>query len=174
MTRFSEDAAPITCQTCHFETADPAAAGPSGFYWLDTTGDYVLPGGRLGYACARCHTGEPGAPPVGAGRVRALTHVNGRRDVVFDPRLALPALAWLPAAPHTPTRPYWVTASPFEFELPLDATLNGTTMSLHLGNASYDPATKTCSGVACHLGESAAVVWGGLNGWGACLNCHPR
>jgi predicted CxxxxCH...CXXCH cytochrome family protein len=166
----SEDAAPITCQTCHFETTDPAAAGPSGFYWLDTTGDYVLPGGLLAYTCAECHTGEPGAPPVGVGRVRPLTHVNGRRDVAFDPRIALPALAWLPAAPHTPTRPYWVTASPSE--LPLDATLDGTTMSLHLAGASYDPATKTCSSVACHLDGSAAVVWGGLNRWGACQNCH--
>jgi predicted CxxxxCH...CXXCH cytochrome family protein len=63
-----------------------------------------------------------------------------------------------------------VTASPSE--LPLDATLDGTTMSLHLANSAYDPATKTCSSVACHLDGSAAVVWGGLNGWGACQNCH--
>ena len=41
---------------------------------------------------------------AGAGKVRPLRHVNGRRDVAFDPRTALPAISWLPAAPNTPTR----------------------------------------------------------------------
>ncbi len=62
----ANDAAPITCQTCHAETVDPAAIGPSGFYWLDTTGDYQLPGGDLppGDAfyerlqCTACHDGS--------------------------------------------------------------------------------------------------------------------
>ena len=76
---------------------DPAAAGPSGFYWLDTTGAYQLPGGQLHFACSACH-GTAGGPPSGAGKVLPLRHVNGRREVVFDPRTTLPDLAWLPPA----------------------------------------------------------------------------
>ena len=83
------DAAPITCQTCHFDTVDPAAAGPSGFYWLDTTGTYQLAGGLLGFDCRECH-GTTSGPPAGSGRALPLRHVNGRREVVFDPRTSLP------------------------------------------------------------------------------------
>jgi predicted CxxxxCH...CXXCH cytochrome family protein len=55
------DASPITCETCHYETTDPAGRGPSGFYWLNTTGNYNLPGGAgdTGYQasiqCGYCH-----------------------------------------------------------------------------------------------------------------------
>ncbi|GAO03352.1 CxxxxCH/CxxCH domain-containing protein [Anaeromyxobacter sp. PSR-1] len=169
-----EDAAPITCQSCHAETT--AGAGPSGFYWLDTTGTYALPGGLLGYGCssAACHGG---AAPSGRGAVAPLRHVNGRRDVAFDARAALPELPWLPAAPDRPTRPYWVThASPGSIVFPdpaiPDAVMEGTTLSLHLGSARYDPATKTCSSVACHL-QQAQVTWGAPHtGWGTCGTCH--
>lgn len=168
------DAAPITCQTCHFDTVDPGAAGPSGFWWLDTTGDYRLPGGLLGFDCSRCH-GAPGGPPAGQGRVRPLRHVNGRADVAFDPRTSLPASPGLPAAPNTPALPYWVTGANVG-PLPPDARLDGTTLSLHLGAASYDPATRTCSGVGCHLGD--APVWGrpyrilGPPQDTSCCRCH--
>ncbi len=33
-------------------------------------------------------------------------------------------------------------------------------MSMHLGGATWAPATKTCSSVACHLAETS-VIWGG-------------
>jgi predicted CxxxxCH...CXXCH cytochrome family protein len=170
-----EDAAPITCQTCHADTVDPAAAGPSGFYWLDTTGDYQLPGGKLGFSCASCHTGVAGAPPQASGAVLPLRHVNGRRDVVFDPRTTLPAIAWLPAAPNTPTLPYWVTGSGLSV-IPPDVKLDGTTLSLHLGTAAYDPATKTCTNVGCHLVDQP--IWGRPYRWlvsppeTTCCRCH--
>jgi predicted CxxxxCH...CXXCH cytochrome family protein len=173
---------------------DPAAAGPSGFYWLDTTGDYHLPscsvwpcpagesGGDparltnplyLYYQCTACHDGTKA--PVGGGKVLPLRHVNGKRDVVFDPRTTLPAIAWLPAAPNVPTRPYWVTnANPMvtipDPSIP-DAVMDGATLSLHLQSARYDPATKTCTSVACHLAQTT-VVWGAPHGNVACGPCH--
>jgi predicted CxxxxCH...CXXCH cytochrome family protein len=175
-----DDAAPITCQACHAETVDPAAAGPSGFYWLDTTGDYQLPGGdpaRLTstfYArlrCTACHDGTTVA--AGSGKVLPLRHVNGRRDVTFDPRTAVSAISWLPAAPNTPTRPYWVTHAAITLPDPLaGGVLDGTTLSIRLDVARYDPATKTCSTVACHLAQTS-VTWGAPHGWSACGQCHP-
>ncbi|HEX9053024.1 MAG TPA: CxxxxCH/CxxCH domain-containing protein [Anaeromyxobacter sp.] len=185
----NDDAAPITCQTCHADTVDPAAAGPSGFYWLDTTGSYQLPGGdasRLGsgwYArlqCTACHDGA--IAPVGAGRVLPLRHVNGKREVVFDGRAALPAIAWLPGSPSTPTRPYWVTNAQPLVTIPdptiPDAIMEGATLSLHLESARYDVATKTCTSVACHLAQ-IQVTWGAPHGSGLptgsnanCKACH--
>ncbi len=169
------DAAPITCQACHFDTVDPAAAGPSGFYWLDTTGTYRLAGGRLGFDCRDCH-GAAGGPPAGEGRVLPLRHVNGRREVVFDPRTSLPDLAFLPAAPDRPTRPYWVTnASPMvtipDPAIP-DAVMEGRTLSLHLASARFDPASKTCTSVACHLAQTR-VAWGApYVNTTSCAACH--
>lgn len=175
-----EGAAPITCQTCHADTVDPSATGPSGFYWLDTTGSYQLPGGdpsRLALAeyaalrCTTCHDGVRAA--AGAGRVLPLRHVNGRRDVVFDRRLAVPPLPGAPSGTSAPTRPYWVSDGSPGGALPLDATYDGTTLSLHLGSAAYDPATKSCTSVACHLSETT-VRWGTPHG--TCTRCHsfPR
>ncbi|GEJ57064.1 CxxxxCH/CxxCH domain c-type cytochrome [Anaeromyxobacter diazotrophicus] len=180
-----EDAAPITCQTCHFDTTDPSSAGPSGFYWLDTTGAYQLPGGdpsRLTtswYAelqCTTCHTGQAGGAPAGAGKVLPLRHVNGRRDVAFDPRLSLTALDWLPPAPGRPSRPYWETNAGTYMPWPPDVTWDGGTASFSLAASSYDPATKTCSNVACHLVEQP--VWGRPYQWitdggPTCNACHP-
>ncbi len=178
----AEDAAPITCETCHAQTVDPAARGPSGFYWLDTTGDYLLPGGLAASSppygptlqCTACHDGTNA--PVGRGRVLPLRHVNGKREVAFDPRTSLPAIAWLPAAPGTPTRPYWVTSASFGLTLPdpriPDAIMEDTTLSLHLSSARYDVASKACSNVACHLAQTE-VIWGAPHGWSACTACHP-
>jgi predicted CxxxxCH...CXXCH cytochrome family protein len=179
-------ASPITCQSCHAETADPASTGPSGFYWLDTTGDYRIPGGALGYACGACHgQGDPAAP-AGGGRVLPLRHVNGSIDVAFDPRTALPPYAALPVAPFTPSRPIFVTDAGISF-IPADAIREpdpvpppppggwpyvAATLSMHLGSAGWDPATKTCSNVSCHLAQTS-VRWGGPTGWSACGECHP-
>jgi predicted CxxxxCH...CXXCH cytochrome family protein len=167
----TQDAAPMTCQACHAGTVDPAGAGPSGFYWLNTGGDYTLPGGLLGYACTTCH-GAAGGPPAGAGGVLALRHVNGRPDVEFDRRTDLPALAWLPPAPDRPTRPYWVRPATLSLPTPLDGGLEGQTLSLRLDGAAWDPASKTCSSVACHLFQSS-VTWGTPHqGFTACASCH--
>jgi predicted CxxxxCH...CXXCH cytochrome family protein len=184
------DASPITCQTCHAATVDPANTGPSGFYYLDTSGDYLLAGAAVHYDCLACHTAGSATAPTGTGRVLPLRHVNGTRDVVFDPRQALPAAAWLPSDPFTPTRPIWVTnAAPWVDPLPADAVYDPAvipappagqpwpyaqpTMSLHLGSATWTPATKTCSSVACHLAETS-VTWGGAPEDYAepCRRCH--
>jgi predicted CxxxxCH...CXXCH cytochrome family protein len=176
-----EDSAPITCQTCHFDTTDPANAGPSGFYYLDTSGAYQLPGGnpaRLGsqwYArlqCTSCHSAGSATAPSGTGKVRPLRHVNGSRDIAFDSRDALPAgISWLPAAPNTPTAPYWMTGGSTGLPWPADADWSGTTVSFSLRTSVYEPATKTCSNVACHLAEEP--VWGNQMGSARCRSCHP-
>lgn len=177
-------AAPITCQTCHFDTVDPANTAPGGFYYLDTTGTYLLPGGdpsriALGWAdvisCTTCHSGAPGEPPRGTGKILPLRHVNGTRDVVFDPRTTLPPVAGLPAAPNQPTKPYWTVNSEMYFAWPPTSVVNGTTLSFDLVGARYDKATKTCSSAGCHLEESP--VWGRPYGYGGdywpnCYRCH--
>ena len=167
------DAAPITCQACHAGSVDLAAgAGPSGAYWLDTTGLYTLPGGLLAYACGDCHGGAAGAPPTGAGRANPLRHVNGRRDVMFDARTTLPELPWLAGTGLAPTRPYWASGN---VTVPAGAPgveIAGGTVSIHLADATWDPATKTCSNVGCHLAQTS-VVWGAPHlGFDACNACH--
>ena len=184
------DASPITCQTCHHATVDPANTGPSGFYYLDTSGDYALAGSVTHYDCLACHGAGNPAAPTGGGKALPLLHVNGRRDVVFDPRGALPSIAWLPTAPFTPTRPTWVTsAAPLVDPLPPGAGFDppvvppppagqawpysAATLSLGLAGAAWSPATKTCSNVACHLAETS-LVWGGApEDYSApCRRCH--
>ena len=177
------DATPITCQTCHEQTVDPSATGPSGFYWLDTTGQYQLPGGdanRLASPywpntqCGTCHTG--GGVPAGTGRVLPLRHVDGSREVVFDQRTLLPVNVY-PGAPTSGlTRPYWVRGlvGGGPAPVPPGGLFEGdtSTFSVELSGAGYQPATKTCSAVACHLQE-AQVQWGVTPvGWGTCSPCH--
>ncbi len=178
-------AAPITCQTCHFDTVDPANTAPGGFYYLDTTGRYLLPGGDPGRIdwgwtaqldCTSCHTGLAGAPPQGTGRVLPLRHVNGVRDVVFDPRTVLPPVPGLPPAPNVPVAPYWMADASTSVPWPPSAAWTGTTVSFGVGGVTYAPDSKTCSGVACHLAQPSAV-WGAPYGWGPsgenCNLCHP-
>lgn len=182
-----EDAAPITCQACHYDTTDPANTGPSGFYYLDTTGSYALPGGDPGriswgwqasIQCGSCHNANTGLA-TGTGRVLPLRHVNGTRDVVFDPRTTLPSLSWLPAAPNNPAGPYWMTGTQRSLPYPSWVTWSpsNTTVSFSLSESTYDPATKTCSNVACHLAEQDPV-WGRpyqyyTNSSATCYTCHP-
>jgi predicted CxxxxCH...CXXCH cytochrome family protein len=179
-----QDATPITCQTCHYDTTDPANTGPSGFYYLDTTGSYRLPGGdpgriswgwQDGIQCNACHTA--GSASTGQGKVLPLRHVNGARDVVFDSRTALPPIPWLPAAPNTPTRPYWVTDPGLSGYWPASITRDGTTLSFDLSTSTYDPASKSCTNVACHVAERQPV-WGRpyqyyTNSSATCYTCHP-
>jgi predicted CxxxxCH...CXXCH cytochrome family protein len=181
-------AAPMTCQACHFETVDPAATGPSGFWWLNTTGNYLADGQNYAAftcAAANCHDGQPGRAPPGSGGVLPRRHVNGARDVVFDPRTATTSYR-APAAPAEPTAAYWVTVSEFKDanHLPPGATFSpappppdGTsaagTLSFELTGATYDPVTKTCGSVSCHLAQSS-VQWGGtgLGTMTTCFACH--
>jgi predicted CxxxxCH...CXXCH cytochrome family protein len=179
-----ESAAPITCQTCHFDTTDPSNTGPSGFYYLDTTGNYELSdaGAVYTYSCASCHDGT--AAPLGAGKVVPFFHVNGARDVAFDRRADLSTVAatyTLPAAPNRPTRPYWFTnlnpdvpPPPDRLEpLPADATKDGSTWSLNLQSATWNASAKTCGTVACHFQQTTAR-WGDEMGTPAsCVSCHP-
>jgi predicted CxxxxCH...CXXCH cytochrome family protein len=199
-------ASPITCQACHFDTTDPTATAPGGFFWLDTTGDYAMPGGDanrsgttawLHAQCGTCH--DDVKAPTGRGRVLPLRHVNGRPDVVFDPRVELPAdyPTGLPAlATSDPVAPYYV--SPFNvtqgaWTLPPGTTLRSTIGSRFpdvlagtLSTATYDPVSGTCSNVACHVGRQWAVSsglppapplrWGDpyISSWTAsCNGCHP-
>lgn len=175
----TEGSAPMTCQTCHYDTVAAANAGPGGFYYLDTTGNYDL-GGQLKYSCTLCHTGQTGAPAQKGGAVASKRHVNGQRDVVFDPRTTLPAnVPGVPAAPNRPSKPYWVTAVPSY--LPAGSAVDGTTWSFALEGASYDPTTKTCSKVPCHLKQSSGagqaqyepLRWGLTPvGYATCGGCH--
>ncbi len=173
-------AAPITCQTCHYASVDPNNTGSGGFYYLDTTGDYDL-GGDLNYSCDGCHTGLSGEPEIGQGMINPRAHVNGDKDVVFDPRTEIPsAVTGLPIAPNRPALPYWVSATPWW--LPPDSVKNGGTWSFSLQNAQYDAPTKSCANIACHLRQSWGeisssisdpLVWGETPvGSATCNNCH--
>jgi predicted CxxxxCH...CXXCH cytochrome family protein len=196
-------AAPITCQTCHFETVDPANVKPGGFFYLDTEGSYALDGPGVdpsrtenplwrGSQCATCHDGA--IAPRGAGKVLPLRHVNGRPDVVFDPRPALPdtyASGLPPLASPEPLAPYFV----WSFNVLVDAEIfpPGTSvlqaedgskvLSVSLEHAAYDPATRTCTNVGCHLERQSLVGAGTLDPlrwgdnydvWWACNYCHPK
>lgn len=168
-------ASPITCQTCHDRTVAASNAGPGGLYYLDTQGSYDL-GGLGPTHCDSCHTGASGAPAVGTGRVLPRYHVNGRRDVFFDARTSIPATATgLPTGVNRPRYPYWVRAVPTT--LPPDSAVDGTTWSLNLSRSTYDPATRSCASVPCHLTQSynasEPLVWGvSPVGMATCNACH--
>jgi predicted CxxxxCH...CXXCH cytochrome family protein len=193
-------ASPITCQACHFETVKEA---PGRFFFLDTTGDYRLDragadASRLGARawqqgqCATCHE------PDREGTVLPARHVNGRRDVVFDRRPALPdgfATGLPDLAAAGAIRPYYVTdfrprgtepGGAVRFRLLADSELRATTagtlvFTTTLESATYDAETKTCASVGCHVGrsslEQAGVVgplrWGQPFVWFSnCNGCH--
>jgi predicted CxxxxCH...CXXCH cytochrome family protein len=149
------DAAPITCQTCHFGTTDPSNTGPSRFYWLDTTGDYALANSwNYAYVCTSCHSASNAAAPVGAGRVLPLRHVNGVRDVEFDSRTGDPGASWVPSLDR-PVRPYWYTQGSTTLAgwSTTNRTMAGTTAQFDLSPARYDPIQKTCTNVTCHISQ---------------------
>lgn len=189
----AERAAPMTCQTCHAETVDPANVAPGGLFYLDTTITSRLPGGAAGRLitttwkdtqCATCHDGGAASPPAGTGKVRPVRHVNGTRDVAFDGRAAVPAGYFASLGASAPTRPYFMTDArfPFTTTLPAGAGFDPAapvgfaraTLSYELSGAGYAPATQTCSSVACHLGNDA--TWG-VNTFATaapnCTACHP-
>jgi predicted CxxxxCH...CXXCH cytochrome family protein len=193
------DAAPITCQTCHFGTTDPSNTGPSGFYWLDTTGDYSLPNSwNYAYRCTSCHSAASVTAPPGTGRVLPLRHVNGSPDVEFDGRTGNPNASWVPS-PNVPQRPYWFTQGSTTLAgwNSTNRTMSGTTLQFDLGPARYDPVNKTCTNVTCHIEQGntsytgstpqtrfEALQWGALYyasgtidpaiGRTTCQTCHRR
>lgn len=213
-------ASPITCQACHFDSVDPADVRPGGTFYFDASGAYDLsPAGEAGRAestmwqgsqcsTAGCHGGD-----LGRGRVLPLRHVNGRRDVVFDPRTSIPTPDGFPALVGAePLRPYYLTLGgigPFVLApegcataaapapscgVEADVRLRETStadrvLTLALSHARYDPETKTCSSVACHLErqrqldtigevpEMEPLRWGAPFYVGdprTCNGCHPR
>jgi predicted CxxxxCH...CXXCH cytochrome family protein len=183
---------PVTCQACHFETTDGSATGPSGFYWLHTTADLDLGAAVTSERCERCHGVEAGAPPSVDGVVRPELHVNGVRDVRFDPRTSLTVDAGyaFPPGVATPQLPYWTAPADLSLDRPFLARSGPpgeVTLSTHLGDATYDPATRTCSSVACHLEWTAGLLddtgapvpearWGDapLPELGGCFRCHAN
>lgn len=190
-----QQAAPITCQTCHADTVDPAHVFAGGVFYADTSITTQLPGGSAARftdpawkdtQCVTCH-GVGGGPATVSGAVRPLRHVNGARDVVFDQRtrLDLPG-DWLSGlGASAPTRPYFMTGATFysTYTLPADAGWDmpspppargeRATLSFQLGSAGWEPTTRTCSSVACHLGN--AVRWGQQDFEtvpATCTGCH--
>lgn len=179
------EAAPLTCQACHYDTVDPANVLPGRLFYLDTTVRTSLPGATSfatgEHLCQACHDGQSGRPAGGAGRALPLRHVNGKREVVFDPRSTVPAGYQAGKVSPAPVRPYFV-ASAFDnlYGVPpvtAATVVDGATISFPLGEARYDPATKSCSTVACHFKDAAASQWG--EGYatqqpGGCATCHDQ
>ena len=187
-----QHAAPMTCQTCHADTVDPTNVGVAsaqfpdlGVFYLDTSITTRLGAGAS--TCLACHDGGAASPPQGTGKVRPLRHVNGRRDVVFDRRdgTDLPVGWWSSLGTSAPSRPYFTTGATFfgGYTLPTDAGWDmpapppapgqRETLSFQLTNAAYDPASLTCSSVACHLGNGAR--WGQKDfepPTPSCTGCH--
>jgi hypothetical protein len=75
---------------------------------------------------------------------------------------------WLPASPNTPTRPYWRAGGALAEQPWPAAIFDGSTVSLSLVGATYNPVGKTCT-VACH---SVDPVWGRQQAYN-CQGCHP-
>ena len=105
-----------------------------------------------------------------------------------QPREALPAIPWLPSPPFTPTRANWVTdANPGG--VPAGAVndpeiipppppgqtwpFTSPTLSFTLSISAYEPTTRTCTSVACHVFQTS-VQWGGAPDpeFLACKACH--
>lgn len=190
-----EQAAPITCQACHADTVDPGNVAEGGVFYLDTSITTRLAGGdpaRLAdpawkdTQCTTCHAAG-GAAPAGTGKVRPLRHVDGVRDVAFDRRTGadLPAGWFVGLGTSAPTRPYFMTGATFftaytlpagagwDMPSPPPASGQRATLSYELSGAAWEPASKTCSSVACHLGN--AVRWGQKDfetSPPTCTGCH--
>ncbi len=156
----------LTCNGCHDNpptTAAPDNDGGAGdsHYWIDPYGYENLHVWNMGFAalsCRTCHydtVRDSSTAPVDplTGR-RGYTdgalfdrafHVNGRVDVAFD----------------TVNGASYPASSGIKFH--------------DLNAATYDPATRTCSNVGCHLTETA-VTWGlpyRWYDWGQeCDRCH--
>ena len=156
---------PLTCSGCHAfppRTSYPANDGGAGdsHSWIDMYGYDNLHTYNMGFSppisCKYCHNGtvqqlntftydSMGVATLGEVPISNFSqHVNGINNVSFDKQ------------------------NPFVY-----STYGGDT-SMNLSAASYDAATKTCSNVSCHLGQTS-VKWGTPYRWyyeTECDRCH--
>ncbi len=199
-------AAPITCQACHFETV---AAAPGRFFFFDPTGSYSFTAEERpsvdptrtssgSWAMGQCGTCHAGAAREGS--VLPLRHVNGKRDVAFDRRPALSDdfVTGLPSlASAGAIRPYYVSnflpqaesGGEIRFRFLADSVLvpvadttsTSNVFTTTLESATYDPSTKTCGSIGCHVGRQSLVDAGYVGPllWGQpfqlfsdCTGCH--
>jgi predicted CxxxxCH...CXXCH cytochrome family protein len=120
----------INCATCHFETITR---------YDNTTFPDILSYAEGGYyACDYCHTAST-VPPINnpAELASTFAHVNGDRDVVFDPGPVRTLLS-LSSVP-----PLWTRH-------PASGSTPQYDESSAMALATYDPVTKSCSVIPCH------------------------
>ncbi len=153
------------CSTCHNKTVSDNTDGDN----IDTTFIDPVGGGKGIFTCDRCHSSSTIPPSNHSGSISDTAyHVNGRVDVVFSP-LIFKSKAQLITAPDG-----WSRQNGYKTVKSYDETTQG------LNTARYDPVTKTCSNVACHL--SGIGGWGTTAGtgirWGEkavqCKTCHTE
>lgn len=108
---------------CEVTSDEPDAGVCVGSTWRQCNSDADCDDGMLNYSCGGgagglpCHGNVEGGPTAQGGAILTGLHVNGERDVRFDPRETLPAdagglLLRYGEAPNRPTQPYWVSAEP--------------------------------------------------------------
>lgn len=155
----------LTCSGCHGNPTqnsylnNDGGAGDS-HSWIDPYGYQNLHTYNMGYdpvSCKVCHydtVKQVNSFTSDGYDVRTLgdvpitgfaKHVNGKKDVVFDKE------------------------NPYVYE-----SYYGGTTTVSLANATYDPATRTCSNVACHISQTT-VKWGTPYRWyyeRECDVCH--
>jgi predicted CxxxxCH...CXXCH cytochrome family protein len=144
--------APLGCAGCHgnpTQTSYPANDGGAGdsHSWIDGDGYQNLHTYNMGstapISCRYCHNATVQqlnsytADQMGNWTLSNVPignfskHVNGTNDVAFD------------------------RTNPFVY----NTWYSGGPVPMSLANAGYDPATKTCSNVSCHIKETS-VKWG--------------
>jgi predicted CxxxxCH...CXXCH cytochrome family protein len=156
---------PLTCSGCHgnpTQTSYPGNDGGAGdsHSWIDSDGFQNLHTYNMGstapISCSYCHNDTIKqlntftADGMGNWTLSNVPisnfskHVNGRNDVAFD------------------------KLNPFVYN-----TYYGGSGTMSLANATYDPATKNCSNVSCHINQTT-VKWGTPYRWyyNECDVCH--
>jgi len=152
---------PLNCSGCHgnpTQTAYPTNDGGAGdsHSWIDPYGYQNLHTWNMGYApisCSYCHNDtvtQLNTYTEDALGVRTLSdvpianfanHVNGRKNVAFDRRNAF-----------------------------VYSTYGSGNIAMSLLNATYDPVTKNCSNVSCHI-QQTTVTWGTPYRWYNTIEC---
>jgi len=163
----------LTCNGCHEFPPQTSAVNNDGgagdsHYWIDQYGYENMHVYNMGnfppIGCRTCHYGTVqeyddtygigwGQEPVSPYRrfyndvpiYDKAKHVNGSKDVAFD------------------------TVNNYTY-----SSAYGGTTPINLSLSAFDPATKTCSNVGCHIAEEA-VTWGMPYRWEdgtECDRCH--
>lgn len=145
----------MSCNLCHDNTVTGSDGVDTYFVHLDSGGNPVLSPNGATCSSVGCHTSGTTPPENQSGVItNSAWHVNGAADVAFsseefrttsqlgrDPT----AFGWTRVGARWEFYDYWVPSA-----------------------GSYDAATRSCSNVACHLGET--ITWGAPAG--DCTNCH--